>query len=174
MDDLEETFGGYGDPNPAPYEELVSVMAGSLYSELEKLVGAHGPGTVSGLLPQLVSVLESLQGACEQVRERDQALERLRDDRLRLLEQYERERAGRKRAEERFMELEDTMEQEHKAHLVAVSRLEGHSRALEGKARSYADQVASLEEQKSSLLKELSTLGQSHTKVPWPSSSLSW
>ncbi|XP_044303777.1 C-Jun-amino-terminal kinase-interacting protein 3-like isoform X2 [Varanus komodoensis] len=63
------------------------------------------------------------------------------------------------------MELEDTMEQEHKAHLVAVSRLEGHSRALEGKARSYADQVASLEEQKSSLLKELSTLGQSHTKV---------
>ncbi|KAF7238832.1 JNK-interacting protein 3 [Varanus komodoensis] len=165
MDDLEETFGGYGDPNPAPYEELVSVMAGSLYSELEKLVGAHGPGTVSGLLPQLVSVLESLQGACEQVRERDQALERLRDDRLRLLEQYERERAGRKRAEERFMELEDTMEQEHKAHLVAVSRLEGHSRALEGKARSYADQVASLEEQKSSLLKELSTLGQSHTKV---------
>ncbi|XP_062994574.1 C-Jun-amino-terminal kinase-interacting protein 4-like isoform X2 [Elgaria multicarinata webbii] len=165
MDDLEETFGGDGDPNPAPYEELVSVMAGGLYGELERLVGAHGPGAVSGLLPQLVSVLESLQGACGQVRERDQALERLRDDRLRLLEQYERERAGRKRAEERFMELEDVMEQERKAHLTAVSRLEGQSRALDGKARSYADQVASLEEQKSSLLKELSTLSQSHTKM---------
>ncbi|XP_053217108.1 C-Jun-amino-terminal kinase-interacting protein 4-like isoform X1 [Podarcis raffonei] len=165
MDDPEEIFGGDGDPNPAPYEELVSAMAGGLYGELERLVGAHGPGAVSGLLPQLVSVLESLQGACGQVRERDQALERLRDDRLRLLEQYERERSGRKRAEERFMELEDAMEQERKAHAAAVSRLEGQSRALEGKARSYADQVAGLEEQKSSLLKELSTLSQSHTKI---------
>ena len=100
MDDPEETFGGDGDPSPAPYEELVSAMAGGLYSELERLVGAYGPGAVSGLLPQLVSVLESLQGACGQVRERDQALERLRDDRLRLLEQDERERTGRKRAEE--------------------------------------------------------------------------
>ncbi|XP_072832874.2 C-Jun-amino-terminal kinase-interacting protein 3 [Pogona vitticeps] len=165
MDDPEETFGGDGDPSPAPYEELVSAMAGGLYSELERLVGAYGPGAVSGLLPQLVSVLESLQGACGQVRERDQALERLRDDRLRLLEQYERERTGRKRAEERFMELEDVMEQERKAHSAAVGRLEGQSRVLEGKARNYADQVASLEEQKSLLLKELSALSQSHSKM---------
>nr|XP_008115419.1 PREDICTED: C-Jun-amino-terminal kinase-interacting protein 4 [Anolis carolinensis] len=165
MGDPEETFGGDGDPNPAPYEELVSALAGGLYGELERLVAAHGPGAVSGLLPQLVSVLESLQGACGQVRERDQALERLRDDRLRLLEQYERERAGRKRAEERFMELEDAMEQERKAHGTALNRLEGQTRILDGKARSYADQVASLEEQKSSLLKELSSLSQTHSKM---------
>nr|XP_056719717.1 C-Jun-amino-terminal kinase-interacting protein 4-like [Euleptes europaea] len=165
MGDPEETFGGDADASPAPYEELVSALAGGLYGELERLVGAHGPGAVAGLLPQLVSVLESLQGACGQVRERDQALERLRDDRLRLLEQYERERGGRKRAEERFMELEDAMEQERKAHAATVTRLEGQSRALEGKARSHADQVASLEDQKSSLLKELSALHQTHTKM---------
>ncbi|ETE73434.1 C-Jun-amino-terminal kinase-interacting protein 4 [Ophiophagus hannah] len=165
MDDPEETFGGDGDASPAPYEELVSVMAGGLYGELERLVGAHGPTAVSGLLPQVVSVLEALQEACGQVRDRDQALERLRDDRLRLLEQYERERAGRKRADERFMELEDVMDQERKAHSTAVSQLEGQSRILENKARSYADQVAGLEEQKSSLLKEISILNQSHTKM---------
>ncbi|KAK9397526.1 C-Jun-amino-terminal kinase-interacting protein 3-like [Crotalus adamanteus] len=165
MDDPEETFGGDGDANPAPYEELVSVMAGGLYGELERLVGAHGPTAVSGLLPQVVSVLEALQEAFGQVRDRDQALERLRDDRLRLLEQYERERAGRKRADERFMELEDVMDQERKAHSTAVSQLEGQSRILESKARSYADQVAGLEEQKSSLLKEISILNQSYTKM---------
>ncbi|KAK9395627.1 C-Jun-amino-terminal kinase-interacting protein 4-like [Crotalus adamanteus] len=99
MDDPEETFGGDGDASPAPYEELVSVMAGGLYGELERLVGVHGPTAVSGLLPQVVSVLEALQEACGQVRDRDQALERLRDDRLRLLEQYERERAGHKQPE---------------------------------------------------------------------------
>ncbi|KAL7977450.1 hypothetical protein Chor_009399 [Crotalus horridus] len=140
MDDPEETFGGDGDASPAPYEELVSVMAGGLYGELERLVGAHGPTAVSGLLPQVVSVLEALQEAFGQMRDRDQALERLRDDRLRLLEQYERERAGRKRADERFMELEDVMDQERKAHSTAVSQLEGQSRILESKARSYADQ----------------------------------
>ncbi|XP_077170216.1 C-Jun-amino-terminal kinase-interacting protein 3-like [Paroedura picta] len=165
MGEPEETFGGEGDAGPAPFEELVSALAGGLYGELERLVGAHGPGAVSGLLPQLVSVLESLQRACGQVRERDQSLERLRDDRLRLLEQYERERAGRKRAEERFMELEDATELEHKAHAAAMTRLEGQSWALEGKARSYADQVASLEEQKSSLLKELSAVSQTHAKM---------
>ncbi|KAG8140518.1 hypothetical protein E2320_003203 [Naja naja] len=165
MDDPEETFGGDGDASPVPYEELVSMMAGGLYGELERLVSAHGPTAVSGLLPQVVSVLEALQEACGQVRDRDQALERLRDDRLRLLEQYERERAGRKRAEERFMELEDVVDQERKAHSTAVSQLEGQSRILENKARSYADQVAGLEEQKSSLLKEISILNQSHTKM---------
>ncbi|XP_026538214.1 C-Jun-amino-terminal kinase-interacting protein 4-like [Notechis scutatus] len=165
MDDPEEIFGGDGDASPAPYEELVSVMAGGLYGELERLVGAHGPTAVTGLLPQVVSVLEALQEACGQVRDRDQALERLRDDRLRLLEQYERERAERKRADERFMELEDVMDQERKAHSTAVSQLEGQSRILENKARSYADQVAGLEEQKSSLLKEISVLNQTHAKM---------
>uniref|UniRef100_A0A670YZB0 RH1 domain-containing protein n=1 Tax=Pseudonaja textilis TaxID=8673 RepID=A0A670YZB0_PSETE len=173
MDDPEEIFGGDGDASPAPYEELVSVMAGGLYGELERLVGAHGPTAVSGLLPQVVSVLEALQEACGQVRDRDQALERLRDDRLRLLEQYERERAERKRADERFMELEDVMDQERKAHSTAVSQLEGQSRILENKARSYADQVAGLEEQKSSLLKEISVLNQTHTKVFLNSGSVS-
>lgn len=101
MDESEEMFGGGdGDSSPTPYEELVTAMADGLYGELERLVAAHGSTAVSGLLPQLVSVLESLQGACGQVRERDQALERVRDDRLRLLEQYERERSGRKRADE--------------------------------------------------------------------------
>ncbi|KAH0626458.1 hypothetical protein JD844_001445 [Phrynosoma platyrhinos] len=186
MDDLEETFGGDGDPNPAPYEELVSAMAGGLYGELEQLVRAHGPGAVSGLLPQLVSVLESLQGACGQVRERDQALERKSHDKamkkifivseetisspsnaLGLSE----EDIGNNCPDslvlflQRFMELEDAMEQERKMHVTAMNRLEGQTRALDGKARSYADQVASLEEQKSSLLKELSTLSQTHSKM---------
>lgn len=41
---------------------------------------------------------------------------------------------------QRFMELEDALEQERKAHALSVMRLEGQSRALDGKARSYADQ----------------------------------
>ncbi|XP_067388834.1 C-Jun-amino-terminal kinase-interacting protein 4-like [Emydura macquarii macquarii] len=166
MEGLEEIFGAEGDPSsPVLCEELVSGLATGLYGELERLVGAHGSEAVAGLLPQLVSVLEALERAGAQVRERDEALELLQDDRLRLLGQYERERAGRKRAEERYMELEDAVEQERKGHTVALSRLDGQSRRLEEKARSYADQVASLEEQKTALLKELSALTQTHSKM---------
>ncbi|KAG6921588.1 sperm associated antigen 9 [Chelydra serpentina] len=98
---MEEIFGGEEESaSPALCEELVSGLAAGLYGELERLVGAYGRGAVAGLLPQLVSVLEALERAGEQIRERDEALELLRDDRLGLLGQYERERAGRKRAEE--------------------------------------------------------------------------
>uniref|UniRef100_A0A674K3C9 RH1 domain-containing protein n=1 Tax=Terrapene triunguis TaxID=2587831 RepID=A0A674K3C9_9SAUR len=138
---MEEIFGEEGESaSPALCEELVSGLAAGLYGELERLVGAYGRGAVAGLLPQLVSVLEALERAGGHIRERDEALELLRDDRLGLLGQYERERAGRKRAEERYMELEDAVEQERKGHKAALSRLDGQSRRLEEKARSYADQ----------------------------------
>ncbi|KAM9113419.1 C-Jun-amino-terminal kinase-interacting protein 4-like [Pangshura tecta] len=163
---MEEVFGEEEESAaPALCEEMVSGLAAGLYGELERLVGAYGRGAVAGLLPQLVSVLEALEQAGGQIRERDEALELLRDDRLGLLGQYERERAGRKRAEERYMELEDAVEQERKGHKAALSRLDGQSRRLEEKARSYADQLASLEEQKAALLKELSALGQTHGKM---------
>ncbi|CAM5130897.1 unnamed protein product [Natator depressus] len=163
---MEEIFGEEGESaSPALCEELVSGLAAGLYGELERLVGAYGRGAVAGLLPQLVSVLEALERAGGQIRERDEALELLREDQLGLLGQYERERAGRKRAEERYMELEDAVEQEHKGHRAALSRLDGQSRRLEEKARSYADQLASLEEQKIALLKELSALAQTHGKM---------
>ncbi|XP_042712133.2 C-Jun-amino-terminal kinase-interacting protein 4-like isoform X2 [Chrysemys picta bellii] len=163
---MEEIFGEEGESvSPALCEELVSGLAAGLYGELERLVGAYGRGAVAGLLPQLVSVLEALERAGGHIRERDEALELLRDDRLGLLGQYERERAGRKRAEERYMELEDAVEQERKGHKAALSRLDGQSRRLEEKARSYADQLASLEEQKVALLKELSALAQTHGKM---------
>ncbi|MBN3284467.1 JIP3 protein, partial [Polyodon spathula] len=48
------------DPDP----EAVSEEAGQLYSHLQVLIESHGPGCVEGLLPVLVSLLESLaQGA---------------------------------------------------------------------------------------------------------------
>ncbi|XP_074926832.1 C-Jun-amino-terminal kinase-interacting protein 4-like isoform X3 [Chelonoidis abingdonii] len=163
---MEEVFGEEGESAaPALGEEMVLGLAAGLYGELEQLVGAYGRGAVAGLLPQLLSVLEALEQARGQIQERDEALELLRDDRLGLLGQYERERSGRKRAEERYMELEDVVEQERKGHKAALSRLDGQSRRLEEKARSYADQLASLEEQKAALLKELSALGQTHSKM---------
>ncbi|XP_019356457.1 C-Jun-amino-terminal kinase-interacting protein 4 isoform X2 [Alligator mississippiensis] len=166
MEALEEEFGGEGEQGTSGADEgLVGALAAGLYGELERLVGAYGPAVVAGLLPQLVAALEGLEQAGRQLQDQDHALAALHEDQARLLSQYERERAGRARAEERYMELEDAVEQEQKGHRAVLTLLEGQSRLLEGKARAYADQVASLEEQKAALLKELSALGQTHSKV---------
>ncbi|XP_064416379.1 C-Jun-amino-terminal kinase-interacting protein 4-like [Latimeria chalumnae] len=142
MEGLEEYFvDGVENGDPLEFcDEAVSGLAGSLYSELEKVVSAHGQEVVTGILPLLVSVLENLEGACSRVRERGAELELLREDRERLLAQYERERSTRKHVEERCIELEDSLEQERKCFLFKLEISKSETKRMENKARSYADQ----------------------------------
>ncbi|CAH2319390.1 Hypothetical predicted protein [Pelobates cultripes] len=81
-------------------DEMVTAMAESIYSELEKLIDSYGHSAVTGLMPLLVSVLESLETTCAQAKESEEQLELVHEDKQRLFIQYERERDARKRAEE--------------------------------------------------------------------------
>ncbi|XP_066463796.1 C-Jun-amino-terminal kinase-interacting protein 4-like [Eleutherodactylus coqui] len=164
---IEEIFGDEVESRTSleVYDEMVTNMAGSIYTELEKLVGAYGQEAVTGLMPLLVSVLESLATTCARAREKEDQLEMVREDKQRLLIQYERERDGRKRAEERCMEMEDGIEQERKLFKINLLNMEGQTKNMETKARSYADQIAGLEEQKTLLNKELASLTQLHAKI---------
>ncbi|KAM8927726.1 C-Jun-amino-terminal kinase-interacting protein 3-like [Pelodytes ibericus] len=146
-------------------DEMVSAMAGSIYAELEKLIEAFGHGAVTGLMPLLVSVLESLETTCAQAKEREEQLELMHEDKHRLLIQYERERDGRKRAEEKCMEMEDGIEQERKLFKASLLTIELQTRNMEMKARSYADQIAVLEEQKVLLNKDFTSLTQVNAKI---------
>ncbi|XP_072281532.1 C-Jun-amino-terminal kinase-interacting protein 4-like isoform X2 [Pyxicephalus adspersus] len=168
MDDkLEEIFGDdvEGGNSLEVYDEMVTVLAGSIYSELEKLVASYGQEAVTGLMPLMVSVLESLESTSARARERDDQLELLQEDNQRLLIQYERERDGRKRAEERCIEMEDGIEQERKLFKANLLNMEAQTKNMETKARSCADQILSLEEQKTQLNKELTSLTQVHSKI---------
>ncbi|XP_073458777.1 C-Jun-amino-terminal kinase-interacting protein 3-like isoform X2 [Aquarana catesbeiana] len=168
MDDkLEEIFVDdmEGGSSLELYDEMVTALAGSIYSELEKLVAAYGQEAVTGLMPLMVSVLESLESTSGRAREREDQLELLQEDNQRLLIQYERERDGRKRAEERCMEMEDGIEQERKLFKANMLNVEAQTKNMETKARSCADQILSLEEQKTQLSKDLASLTQVHAKV---------
>ncbi|KAM4651903.1 C-Jun-amino-terminal kinase-interacting protein 4-like [Discoglossus pictus] len=167
MENIEEIFGDEEETRRSleVYDEMVTAMAGNIYSELEKLINVYGQGAVTGLMPLLVSVLESLETTCAQAREREEQLELVQEDKQRLLIQYERERDGRKRAEERCMEMEDGVEQERKSWKANLITMDSQTKAMEMKARSYADQLVGLEEQKAILNKELVLLSQAHAKV---------
>ncbi|XP_030053620.1 C-Jun-amino-terminal kinase-interacting protein 4 isoform X2 [Microcaecilia unicolor] len=167
MESLEEVFGEDVEPGRGLelYDEMVMALSGSIYGELEKLIGTYGQGAITGLMPLLVSVLEGLGEASVQARERQEQLEMLAEDHQRLLAQFEQEREARKRAEERCMETEDSAEQEQRGYQASLASLETQRKLMELKARGYADQIASLEEQRAALNKELSFLAQTHSKL---------
>ncbi|KAJ6657636.1 hypothetical protein lerEdw1_002353 [Lerista edwardsae] len=137
--------GGYpGDDycSGSVMSERVSGLANSIYREFERLIHCYDEEVVKELMPLVVTVLENLDSVLTDNQEHEVELELLREDNEQLLTQYEREKALRKQAEEKFIEFEDALEQEKKELQIQVEHLEFHTRQLELKARNYADQKA--------------------------------
>nr|XP_040124896.1 C-Jun-amino-terminal kinase-interacting protein 4 isoform X3 [Ictidomys tridecemlineatus] len=157
----QEEPGGSG----AVMSERVSGLAGSIYREFERLIGRYDEEVVKELMPLVVAVLENLDSVFAQDQEHQVELELLRDDNEQLITQYEREKALRKHAEEKFIEFEDSQEQEKKDLQTRVESLESQTRQLELKAKNYADQISRLEEREAELKKEYNALHQRHTEM---------
>ncbi|KAM9210951.1 C-Jun-amino-terminal kinase-interacting protein 3 isoform 1-T1 [Dugong dugon] len=145
--------------------ERVSGLAGSIYREFERLIHCYDEEVVKELMPLVVNVLENLDSVLSENQEHEVELELLREDNEQLLTQYEREKALRKQAEEKFIEFEDALEQEKKELQVQVEHCEFQTRQLELKARNYADQISRLEERESEMKKEYNALHQRHTEM---------
>ncbi|KAG8506341.1 C-Jun-amino-terminal kinase-interacting protein 3, partial [Galemys pyrenaicus] len=145
--------------------ERVSGLAGSIYREFERLIHCYDEEVVKELMPLVVNVLENLDSVLSENQEHEVELELLREDNEQLLTQYEREKALRKQAEEKFIEFEDALEQEKKELQAQVERYELQTRQLELKAKSYADQLSRLEEREAEMKKEYNALHQRHTEM---------
>ncbi|XP_014649077.1 PREDICTED: C-Jun-amino-terminal kinase-interacting protein 3 isoform X16 [Ceratotherium simum simum] len=145
--------------------ERVSGLAGSIYREFERLIHCYDEEVVKELMPLVVNVLENLDSVLSENQEHEVELELLREDNEQLLTQYEREKALRKQAEEKFIEFEDALEQEKKELQIQVEHYEFQTRQLELKAKNYADQLSRLEERESEMKKEYNALHQRHTEM---------
>ncbi|XP_078062613.1 JNK-interacting protein-like [Mustelus asterias] len=145
--------------------EVVSGLASGLYAELERLILAHGEGAAAGLVPLAVATLESLQGASAESRAQRAEAEQEREENRRLLAQYERERAERKRIQEKCLELEDLMENDRKTQKARLELAAAENRQMEVKARNCADMMFQLEEEKGTLEREHNKLLQTYHLV---------
>uniref|UniRef100_A0A4W5RS48 C-Jun-amino-terminal kinase-interacting protein 4 n=1 Tax=Hucho hucho TaxID=62062 RepID=A0A4W5RS48_9TELE len=164
--ELEDGVVYQDDPGTSTMmSERVSGLANSIYREFEKLIGKYDEDVVKELMPLVVAVLENLDSVFAENQEHEVELELLKEDNEQLITQYEREKALRKHAEEKFMEFEDSQEQEKKDLQNHVGRMESHSRQLELKIKNYADQIGRMEERESELKKEFNSLHQRHTEV---------
>ncbi|MCJ8739160.1 hypothetical protein PDJAM_G00043990 [Pangasius djambal] len=145
--------------------ERVSGMANSIYREFERLIRSYDEEVVKELMPLVVNLLENLDGVLTENQEHEVELELLKEDNEQLITQYEREKALRKQAEEKFIEFEDALEAEKKDLQAQVDFLELQGKQLELKTKNYADQISRLEERESEMKKEYNALHQRHTEM---------
>ncbi|XP_061740452.1 C-Jun-amino-terminal kinase-interacting protein 3 isoform X2 [Nerophis ophidion] len=145
--------------------ERVSGLASSIYREFERLIRSYDEEVVKELMPLVVNVLENLDAVLTENQEHEVELELLKEDNEQLITQYEREKALRKQAEEKFIEFEDVLEAEKKELQVQVDFLELQGKQLELKSRNYSDQITRLEERESDMKKEYNALHQRHTEM---------
>uniref|UniRef100_A0A8C1IM94 C-Jun-amino-terminal kinase-interacting protein 4 n=1 Tax=Cyprinus carpio TaxID=7962 RepID=A0A8C1IM94_CYPCA len=156
----------YEDPgSSAMMSERVSGLASSIYREFERMIGKYDEDVVKELMPLVVAVLENLDSVFAENQEHEVELELLKEDNEQLMTQYEREKALRKSAEERYIEYEDSQEQEKKDLQSRVQMLEAQTRQMELKTKNCADQIGRLEEREAELKKEYNALHQRHTEM---------
>lgn len=163
MEDGESILYGAGELELDP--EIVSEEAGKLYSELQTVVETHGASVVESLVPILVWVLEGLASSRAQLRDKGEEANREKGDREELLERYQMEKTLRKESQERYLELDDQIEQERRTMRGREKERERRERELEKKAREQADQLLALEEQRAALTKDLTSLKNTHNKL---------
>uniref|UniRef100_A0A674MRD0 C-Jun-amino-terminal kinase-interacting protein 4 n=1 Tax=Takifugu rubripes TaxID=31033 RepID=A0A674MRD0_TAKRU len=151
--------------NSAIMSERVSGLASSIYREFERLIEKYDEDVVKDLMPLVVAVLENLDSACAVNQEHEVELELLKEDNEQLVTQYEREKALRKHAEERYIAFEDSHDGEKKDLQCRLLTTECHTRQIELKMKNYADQISRFEEREAELKKEFNALHQRHTEM---------
>ncbi|XP_059813514.1 C-Jun-amino-terminal kinase-interacting protein 4-like isoform X2 [Hypanus sabinus] len=152
-----------GDPPPPEgFDDLVSGLAAGLYAELRRLVSLYGESSVSSLVPLAISTLESLQDVCAQGKEQQAELGSAQQEAQLALAQLQSERDRRKEAEQRFLELEDSFDQDRMSLKRQMESALTQYRQMEVKARSCSDTILQLEEEKRAIEKEYQRLQQKH------------
>nr|XP_046232185.1 C-Jun-amino-terminal kinase-interacting protein 4 isoform X2 [Scatophagus argus] len=151
--------------NSTMMSERVSGLASSIYREFERLIEKYDEDVVKELMPLVVAVLENLDSVFAVNQDHEVELELLKEDNEQLVTQYEREKALRKHAEERYIAFEDSQDGEKKDLQCRLLMLESHTRQLELKIKNYADQISRFEEREAELKKEYNALHQRHTEM---------
>ena len=164
MAEIAETVYGTNEEGHV-MSEKVSALATNVYKEFERMIKKYDEDVVKELMPLTVGLLEGLDQALQDKQECDVEVELLRDDNEQLLTQYEREKQLRKVAEQKYLEVEDSVEGEKKELQEKTESLESIVRMIELKAKNSADHVLRLEEKESEFKKEYNKLHERYTEL---------
>ncbi|CAF0875572.1 unnamed protein product [Didymodactylos carnosus] len=138
--------------------ETVTTLASSVYNELERIIKKYGENSVKDLMPVMIATLESLDSALHDKEVRQLENESLKEQTDQLYQQYEREKQFHKEYQQRYLQVEDNLEETKRENDEKLQSLESIVKIFEIKARNAADHVSRLEEKESEMKQEYKRL----------------
>lgn len=157
-------------PSSHVVSERVQTLASQIYNELQQIMSRFSSTdeddtAVSGLMPLIVNVLESLDLSLIENQQLQVELELCKDDNEQLVAAFEKEKMAKKRVDKRLLELEFQAEEEKQALQVKVDSMENVVKILELKTKNATDHSSRLEDKESDMKAEYNKLHSRYTEL---------
>lgn len=133
-------------PTSHVVSERVQTLASQIYNELQKIMNRYSNDeeSVSGLMPLVVNVLESLDLALIENQQLQVELELCKDDNEQLMGAFEKEKVNKKRVDQKLLEFEFQSDEEKQGFQQKVDSLENLVKVLELRSKNTADHSKSM------------------------------
>ncbi|CAF4635725.1 unnamed protein product [Rotaria socialis] len=142
----ELSSSGASEESHTLLSETVTTLASNVYNELERIIKNFGENSVKDLMPVMISTLESLDSALNEREVSKLEIESLKEQNEQVFQQYEREKGFHKEYQQRYLQVEDHLEEMKRENDEKLQSLESIVKIFEIKSRNAADHVARLEE----------------------------
>lgn len=129
----------------ANMSERVASLATAIYQEFEHLVQMFPSHNFKVLMALVIRSLNSLDMAYQEQDDRESENELLKDDREQLLAQWERERELRKNSDEKYIRLEDAIEEQKCSYEEQLRLMKRALKGLDMKLKNALDHAVRLE-----------------------------
>lgn len=128
-------------PTSHVVSERVQNLASQIYTELQKIICrcSDDEEVVGGLMPLIVNVLEALDLSIIESQQLQVELELCKDDNEQLVAAFDKEKASKKRGEQKLLEYEFQAEEEKQQFTQKIMSLENIVKMLELKSKNVSD-----------------------------------
>lgn len=122
--------------------ERVKNLATQIYQELKRIISRcnYDEDVLSGLMPLIVRVLESLDLALIENQQLQVELELCKDDNEQLVMMFEKEKVAKRATDKKLIESEYAYEEERQQHQQKIESLENIVKMFELKSKNASDQ----------------------------------
>lgn len=147
--------------------ERVKNLATQIYQELKRIISRcnYDEDILSGLMPLIVRVLESLDLALIENQQLQVEIELCKDDNEQLVVMFEKEKAAKRAIDKKLIESEYAYEEERQQYQQRIESLDSVVKMFELKAKNASDQATRFEEKEAERKKEYNKLHDRYTEL---------
>lgn len=147
--------------------ERVKNLATQIYQELKRIISIcnYNEDILSGLMPLIVRVLESLDLALIENQQLQVDLELCKDDNEQLVAMFEKEKQAKRALDKKLIETEYAFEEDRQKYQHKLETLDNSLKLLELKSKNASDQAARFEEKDIERKAEYSKLHDRYTEL---------